>query len=478
MERVVGEQPEPLSFAQRRLWFIDQLEPESSVYNLPVVVRLGGELDVDALRAALSEVVRRHHVLRTTFHLVDDQPRQVVSPHVDLDFPVTDLSSEIEREIEARRLADEEARRPFDLSRGPMLRAQLLRLADTDHVLLCTIHHIASDGWSMGLLVKEVAVLYQAFAAGQPSPLPELPVQYVDFASWQRQWLSGEVLEKQLAYWKQELDGAPAMLELPTDRPRPLVRSYRGARYEFKLDDDLSEQLKHLSRKEGATLFMLLLAAFNVLLARYSKQADILIGTPVAGRNRREIEDLIGFFVNTLVMRAKVSEEMTFTDFLRQVREVALAAYAHQDIPFEKLVEELQPERALSHQPLFQIVFTLQNVPRAGVQSSNLKLSTLATENVPAKFDLLLETWDAPDGIRGSWTYSSDLFDAATMIRTQAHFATLLRSIVARPDAPLETLDMLTDGEKKERLLKEQELVQANYQRFRSARPRPIRLEI
>ncbi|WP_414574316.1 condensation domain-containing protein, partial [Nostoc sp. CCY 9925] len=296
--------------------------------------------------------------------------------------------SEVEREAETMRLASEEAQRPFDLSQGPLLRATLLRLDEKENVLLLTMHHIVSDGWSTGVLVREIAVLYEAFSAGKLSPLPELPIQYTDFAYWQRQWLQGEVLETQLAYWKQQLAGAPQVLELPTDYNRPAVQTFQGASEPLVLPKALSEGLKTLSQQEGVTLFMTLLAAFKVLLHRYTKQDDIMVGTPIANRNRTETEGLIGFFVNTLVIRTELSDNPSFQKFLTQVREVALGAYAHQDLPFEKLVEELQPERNLSHTPLFQVMFVLQNAPIPPLKLSGLSLSPLKLNTTTAKFDL------------------------------------------------------------------------------------------
>src|SRR5439155_5432359 len=381
----------PLSFAQQRLWFLDQLEPDSSVYNIFSGLRLKGPLDIGALEQGLNEIVRRHEALRTIFYVVEGQPVQIILPSLSLPLPVMDLSHlpEIEREAEVGRLANEEAQRPFDLCLGPLMRATLLRLNDADHVLLLTVHHIASDGWSKGVLFRELSVLYEAFTNGKPSPLEELPVQYADFAQWQREWLQGDVLETQLGYWKTQLDNIQ-ILQVPTDQPRPAILRYRGASQSIVLSKKLTEALRTLSRQQDVTLFMTLLAAFQTLLHRYTGQGDIVVGSPIANRNRTEIEGLIGFFVNTLVLRSDLSDNPTFRELLARVRAVALGAYAHQDLPFEKLVEELQPERNLSQNPLFQVMFILQNVPSSAPKLGGLTLSPLDADTDTTKFDLLM----------------------------------------------------------------------------------------
>ena len=354
----------PLSFAQQRLWFIEQLEPESATYNMPASLRLTGWLDCDALQRTLSEVVRRHEVLRTTFVNYGGQPRQQITAEARVALPLIDLSALVGGALEAEveRLARAEAGCPFDLSVGPLLRVQLLRLSEEEHVVLLTLHHIISDGWSMGILIKEVAALYSAYNSDSPSPLSELAIQYADYAVWQREWLQGEVLEEQLQYWRAQLTGAPPLLALATDHPRPLMQHYRGGAEELQLSARLTEQLEQLSRQTGVTMFMLTLAAFEVLLYRYTQEEDLVLGTPIANRRQVETEGLIGFFVNTLVLRTKVSGSLSFVGLLERVREVCLGAYAHQDLPFEKLVEELQPERHLSQTPLFQVLFTLENL--------------------------------------------------------------------------------------------------------------------
>ena len=445
----------PLSFAQRRLWFLDQLEPNSPLYNIASAVRLTGALNVTALEQSLNQIVRRHESLRTTFVAKDGHPVQVIAPELTVPLPVVDLHSlsEAEREAEALQLAIEEAQRPFDLAKGPLLRTTLLRLDEEDHILLLTMHHIISDGWSMGVFVREMGALYEALSQGRPSPLPELPIQYVDFAQWQRKWLQGEELERQLAYWKEQLAGLPPLLELPTDRPRPAVQRYQGAHHSFALSKSLSQALESLSQEEGATLFMTLLAAFQTLLYRYTGQEDICVGTPIANRTRAEIEGLIGFFVNTLVLRTDLSGDPSFRELLRRVREVALGAYAHQDLPFEMLVDELQPARDMSHSPLFQVMFVLQNAPVQALELSELTLSPVETENGIAKFDLTLMMEERPEGLQGTVEYNTDLFDAATIERMVGHFQTLLEGIVADPDRPISTLPLLTAAEREQLLV-------------------------
>jgi acyl carrier protein len=363
--RVSRETTLPLSFAQQRLWFLHELEPTSSFYNVPVAVRLRGRLQIDAMKRTLNEIVRRHESLRTSFPTVNAQPVQSIAPTLALDLPLHDLSTlrEQEREQEAQRRATEEARAPFNLAAGPLMRASLVRLGAEDHVLLVTMHHIVSDGWSMGVLIREVGALYRAFIEDEPSPLAELPVQYADFAVWQRRWLAGEVFETHLRYWKRQLGGELPVLSLPTDKPRPEVQSFHGSSQSLQLPVRLAEALNALAKREGVTLFMLLLAAFKALLSRYTEQSDIVIGSPIANRNRVELEGLIGFFVNTLALRTDLSGNPRFREIVGRVRAVALEAYAHQDMPFEQLVEQMQPERTMSRNPLFQVMFQMENTP-------------------------------------------------------------------------------------------------------------------
>jgi amino acid adenylation domain-containing protein len=446
----------PLSFAQQRLWFLDKFEQGSSFYNLPAMVRISGAtLDVSALEKSLREVTRRHEVLRTTFTIVAGQPVQVISPESNFTLPLIDLSRlpSTQRDAEAQRHAREEAQGAFDLSAGPLVRARLLRLSAEEHLLLLTMHHIVSDGWSMGVLVREVAALYSAYSRGEESPLEELTIQYGDYAEWQREWLKGEVLERQLSYWREQLAGAPPVLELPTDRPRPAVKTYNGAAVPLRLSRELSEGLAGLSRREGATPFMTLLAAFQLLLWRYSGQADISVGTPVANRTRGETEGLIGFFVNTLVLRTDLSGEPTFRELLGRVREAALGGYAHQDVPFEKLVEELGAERNLSVTPLFQVMFALQNTPLPEIKLENLELSLLEGERETAKFDISLSMWETAEGLEGSLEYNTDLYEEATTQRLLRHFQTLLEGIVADPNARIADLPLLPADERQQLLL-------------------------
>ncbi len=456
----------PLSFAQQRLWFLDQLEPNSALYNIPSAVRLIGTLDAAALERAMNEIVRRHESLRTTFATKEGRAVQVIAPETTLALPVSDLSdlSETERQAAARRLATEEALRPFDLARGPLLRAHLLRLGEQDHVVLWTMHHIVSDGWSMGVLIREAAELYATFAAGKTPSLPELPIQYADFAAWQREWLRGDALEQQLAYWKQQLSGSPPLLELPTDRPRPAVQTSAGAHQSFTLPKDWSQTFKMLCQREGVTLFMALLAAFQTWLSRYARQKDICVGTPIANRQRAEVENLIGFFVNTLVVRADLSGDPSFRELLQRVRETTLDAYAHQDVPFEMLVDALQPKRDMSHTPLFQVMFVLQNAQGDLPQMPDLTMSPLEIESGLSMFDLTLTMTDSADGLSGAFEYNTDLFDAATITRMIEHFRTLLQGIAADPDQRVSTLPLLTETEQRQ-LLVEWNDTKADYPR-------------
>jgi amino acid adenylation domain-containing protein len=444
----------PLSFAQARLWFLNQLEGPSATHNIPVALHITGSLDKKYLEQAVTEILRRHEVLRTTFSVVDSTPVQAIAPSV-LTIPVVDLQAlpEGEKFSEAQRLASEEAQRPFDISKDSLVRVTLLHLGEEDHVLLVTIHHIVTDGWSTGIFIQELSTLYEAFYQGEPSPLPELPIQYADFAYWQRQWLKGEVLETQLNYSKQQLTGAPALLELPTDRPRPSVQSFRGGVEYFQLNAELTQKLKTLSRNSGATLYMTLLAAFVTLLSRYSGQEDVVVGSPIANRTRSELESLIGFFVNSLVLRTDLQGNPTFCELLDRVRQVALDAYAHQDVPFEELVEVLQPERHVNYHPLFQVMFVLQNVPRQKLELPGATLTPWKVETNTAKFDLNLLMEDTPEGLKGAWEYKSDLFDATTIARMAGHFQTLLEAIAANPDQHVLELPLLNDAERHQLLV-------------------------
>ncbi|HYP26889.1 MAG TPA: amino acid adenylation domain-containing protein, partial [Blastocatellia bacterium] len=437
----------PLSFPQRRLWFLDQLVPGNPFYIIPAVVRLTGRLDVAALERSLNEVVARHEVLRTGFATAEGQPVQVISPALTLSIPVTDLAGAGDSEAEALRLAAREAQQPFDLAQESLMRVKLLRLAEDEHVLLLMMHHIISDEWSIGVLLTEIATLYEAHTAGRSPELPALPVQYGDFAAWQQKWLEGEAFEKQLSYWRQQLEGIPAVLDLPADRPRPPVPSFRGGKQWLSLPSDLTESLKRLSDEQGATLFMTLLAAFATLLHRYTGQHDIVVGSPIANRNHREIKGLIGCFINTLALRTDLSGNPTFADLLGRVKEVALGAYANQDLPFEKVVEELQPERDLSRNPLFNVMLVFQNVPMPAMELTGLTLKPVEVHNDTAKLDLALSMSETAEGLTGYFEYSRDLFGDATIGRMIGHLQILLEAIAADPLRPISALPLLAESD-------------------------------
>ncbi|UNU23116.1 non-ribosomal peptide synthetase [Microcoleus vaginatus] len=472
----------PLSFAQQRLWFLDQLVPNNPFYNVPAALRLTGSLNFSALQQTFNEIVRRHEALRTTLAVVSGQPVQRIAAAFHLPINVVDLRNlpKESRQTEANRLTAEEAQRSFNLSNDLLLRVTLLQLDDAEYLLMLNMHHIVSDGWSIGVLIQELGALYTAFASEKPSPLPALSIQYADFAKWQREWLQGEVLETQLAYWRQQLNGI-SMLNLPADRPRPAIQSYRGKRQFLQLPKQLSEALETLSQREGVTLFMTMLAAFKTLLYHYAQQEDIVVGSPIANRNRSEIEALIGFFVNSLVLRTDLSGNPTFRELLNRVKEVALGAYAHQDLPFEKLVEELHPDRALNQNPLFQVAFALQNAPGNRLELPELTLSPQQLDVGTARFDLEFHLWerspnssgsnqspsnklwvDSSEGISGMVIYSADLFDEATITRMLGHFQTLLESIVANPEQRIANLQYLSAKERYH-LLVECNNTQADY---------------
>ncbi len=443
--------PLPLSFAQERLWLLDQMHPGDGVYTIPVALHLSGELDADALRAALAEIVARHEALRTVFGRDGERAVQVVLPPAAFELAVEDLS-EVSDDVrpaalEARMHA--EARRPFDLAAGPLFRALLLRVADEEHVLVLAMHHAASDGWSMDVLFRELGALYAAFSRGEPSPLPALPLQYADYAAWQRGWLRGEALERQVDGWKARLADAPALLELPTDRPRPAVQSFRGAIHDFRVPAGVADALRALSRREGATQFMTLLAAWQLLLARWSGQDDVVVGTAVAGRTRAELEGMVGMFVNTLALRGDLGGDPPFRELLARVRETVLDAHLHQDLPFERLVEALETGRSLGHAPVFQVMFTLQAAPPAAPALPGLRARTEEVPTGTAKFDLTLQLTDAGGELAASLEYATDLFDAATVERMAEHFRVLLAGIAADPDRRLSALPLLPDHERR-----------------------------
>src|SRR5713226_1548702 len=449
----------PLSFAQQRLWFFYELAPESPLYNISMALRLKGRLDREALEKSLAAIVTRHESLRTRFVCVDGEAVQLIdeSPAVVLREVDPNVVSDNQRDSEIQQLFTEEASHPFNLSSDLMLRAILARLDPTDHVLLLTSHHIASDGWSLGVLLGELTALYEAFVEGRSPVLPELPIQYADFAVWQREGVQTDVWQNQLAYWKRQLAGAPEFLELPTDRPRPAVQTFQGCCHWAAFPKPLSDALKGLSRREGATLFMTLMAAFQTLLHRYTGRQDILVGSPIAGRNQIQIEGLIGVFVNTLVLRGDLSGDPTFRELLQRVRNVALGAYAHPDLPFEKLVEELHPARTPSHSPLVQVLFVLQNAPSSSWALPGLSIAPIAADKVDtgtAKFDLTLQMEEGEGGLRVAVEYNTDLFEEATIGRLLGHFQTLLEGIVADPNRRLSELPLLTAAERHQLLVK------------------------
>ena len=440
-----------LSYGQQRLWFISQLEPDNAAYNVPAAVRVMGPLDRESLERTLREIVRRHESLRTRFVSLNGEPQQIIDASIGVELPVTELShlSEPERETEARRLALQEAQQPFDLARGPLFRVKLLRLDSQDHVLVFNMHHSVSDAWSVGVVVREVSAIYKSFSAGQPSPLPELAIQYADFSAWQRELLSGPLLTEQQDYWKRKL-AAVEPLMLPTDRPRTSMQRQDGALSHFTLPLELTEALKTLSRKQGATLYMILLAAFQALLCRYSGQSDIAVGSPIAGRSRTETEGLIGFFINTLVLRTDLTGQPDSMELLRRVKETTLEAYANQDVPFEKLVEVLLPQRDLSRTPLFQVMFVLQNVPWTALQLGTAKMLPFNVDTGAAQFEISLFLGETASGMEGFVEYNTDLFEAASVARMIAHYQMLLRGIVADPSQSIAVLPLLSVNERKQ----------------------------
>jgi amino acid adenylation domain-containing protein len=448
--RNTTNQPVPLSFAQESLWVVDQLAPDSLAYHLPCAIRLQGPLDLSALDESLQALIQRHESLRTTFPLVDDHPAQIVAPTLSLPLDRVDLRSlpEPERNQRTQALLDAELTRPFNLARGPLLRATLILLAEQEAILLLVLHHIIADDWSRALLLRDLSALYAACATRTPSPLADLPIQYTDYTLWQREHLQGQTLDRLLDYWTKQLAGAPAVLELATDHPRPAVQTFRGEYLSFRLPSSLATQLRALSQQEHCSLFMTLLAAFQTLLARYTGRQDIVVGSPIANRTLPESEGLVGYLVNMLVLRAEVSEGLSFRQLLRQVRSTALEAYAHQELPIERLVAALQPERSLSYNPLFQVALVNENPTPPPQEAAGVTFSFLEVTSNGAKFDLTLYLWEEGDHLAGSIEYSTDLFEAATMQRLAGHFQTLLEGIVADPDQPIALLPLLTEPER------------------------------
>ncbi|MEQ8464527.1 amino acid adenylation domain-containing protein [Coleofasciculus sp. E1-EBD-02] len=449
----------PVSFAQQRLWVLAQLEPDNPFYNMFKAVRLNGRLDIEVLERSLNEIIRRHEILRTTFSAVEGTPVQVIAPQASLNLSVVNLQgfSGQEQLEQLQLVATQDQLQPFDLTQGLLLRVTLVQLQPESYALLLTMHHIIGDGWSLGVLLKELSSLYRSFLVGEASPLAELPIQYADFTIWQRQWLQGTELQPQINYWQHQLADAPPLLELPTDKVRPSVQTFRGQCFSFHLGAKLTASLKELSQKSGTTLFMTLMAAYVTLLFRYSGQEDILLGTPIANRNHQDIEGLIGFFVNTLVMRTRLEGNPSFSELLTQVRSTCLDAYANQDVPFEEIIETLQIERSLSHSPLFQVMFALQNAGMDQLKTPELEITSLSLDNVNAKFDLTLQLWetntDQGNCLQGFWQYNTDLFDQDRIVRMTGHFQTLLAGIVANPEESVGTLPLLTERERHQLLV-------------------------
>ncbi|MEH2128465.1 condensation domain-containing protein [Nostoc sp.] len=444
----------PLCLAQERLWFLDQLEPGNPFYNVAIAIRLTGKLNPAILEQSLNEIIKRHESLRTTFTPVDGRPIQIIHENLELKLSILqNFDSDIQS------LILQESQKPFDLSQLPLLKATLLHLKEDEHLLLITIHHMISDGWSIGVLIQELATIYAAFSVGKPSPLPELSIQYADYAYWQRQWLQTDVLQPQLDYWKQQLNGSAPLLQLPTDRPRPAIQTFKGKKEFFTIVGEIKEAVKNLNKQEGVTLFMTLLAVFQTLLYCYNKQDNILVGSPVLGRNWQETENLIGFFINTLVFRTDFSGNPSFRQVIQRLRACALDAYAHQDLPFEKLVEELQPERNLSYNPLFQVMFILQNAPIPAIEIHDLNMHPEEVDVGTSKFDLKLSIWESDREINGSWEYKIDLFDATTIRRMVRHYEVILRSILQKPDIQVnELINLLVEVDRQQQSQQEKEL--------------------
>ncbi|MET0621445.1 MAG: condensation domain-containing protein [Pyrinomonadaceae bacterium] len=478
--RLEGRDSIPLSFAQQSLWFLHQLDPDDPSYNVPTAVRMAGPLDLDALRRALDEIVRRHEVLRTTFANRGGEWVQVIHPPTPVAVAVESLQGldAGEREREAERLSLEEATRPFNLLEAPVLRVKLLRLAEEECVLLLTLHHIVADGWSVGVLIKEVGVLYEAYTAGKQSPLAEPSLQYADYAAWQRGWLKGKEFEAQLAYWRRHLAGAPASLELPIDRPRNAGADRRGAMQSLVLDEGLTEELRAFSQREGVTLFMTLLAAYEVLLYRYTNQSDILVGTPIAGRNRTQVEELMGAFANMLALRTNVSGGLSFRELLAQVREVSLQAYAHQDAPFDKLVELLQPKRKPHHTPLFQTTFVLQNVPLSQTLTlPRLRLTPYEVGLVQPQYDLTLTIWEEPRRLTARLKHLTALFEPETITRVLKNYEEVLRCVVGQPEVRLDAVELSAGRERSRQTMDSKERADAALKKLLSVKPKGVSIQ-
>ena len=477
-QRPKSETRLPLSLAQERLWFLDKFERDKSVYNIPRALRLSGTLSIVALDQSFGEIVNRHEVLRTTFKEIDGVPMQVIAKAVPFKLPVVDLSrlSVEQRENEVTRLAIADTQTAFDLTRGPLIRASLLRLDENEYVILFTLHHIISDAWSTGVIVRELVTLYKAFSQGEASPLPSLPIQYADFARWQHQWMEGDRLEEHLAYWKRQLGGASNVLKLPADKPQPEALSYDGARQSIVLPKGRTELVKAFCKREKVTLFTTLLAAFKVLLHFYSGQRDILVGTPAVNRSRRETEDLIGFFINTIVLRTDLSGNPTFLQLLGRVREVALGAYAHQDLPFDKVVKVLQPARTLEQTPLFQVAFLVHNAPLPPIEVPGLSVSQVEIGPIKMPYAMVMHATDSAQGLILAVEYKTDLFSPAAISRVLTHYEEVLNSVTARPEVTLRELgDALAIVDKHQQVETNRALSEIRLRTFKQMKRRTIR---
>jgi acyl carrier protein len=479
IKKIPRDQPLPLSFAQQRLWVLDRIEPNNPLYNIPRALRLKGNLNVEALTSALNEIVRRHESLRTTFTSgADGEPQQVISESLMIDVAVRNLRGmpREQREEAALKIAAEEARTPFDLSTGPLLRAMLLELDPQEHVLLLTMHHIVSDAWSSGVFFRELGELYTAFLQGKASPLPPLAIQYADYAAWQREYLQGEVLDQQLNYWRKHLNGAPALIQLPSDRPRPAVRQFLGAYEPIQFATNTAEAVRRFSKQQGVTPFMTMLAAFKALISRYSGEKHIVLGTDIANRTTAETERLIGFFINLLPLHTDLSGDPTFHELVFRVREVALGAYAHQDIPFDKLVEDLRPERNLSHNPIVQALFVMQNIPPQRRELPGLELTPFPPSITRSKFDIAVFIRENANGMFQDWLYSTELFDRDTVLRIASNYEHLLGHALAQPNLRLSELEVCSPEEKQRAEAEKQERKQAQRQRLAGTAPKPVKI--
>jgi len=455
----------PLSFAQKRLWFLSQLEPDSPFYNIPANLRIHGALDQAALAWSVARIVERHEALRTVFRVKDGEPLQQIRERVELAFPVVDSAGISPAALDGwiRKQVEEELRQPFDLASGPLLRFRLLRLGAEDHILLATMHHIVSDAWSLGIFIREFTLLYGEKVTGVACSLADLPIQYGDYSEWQHEWLAGAALERQLAYWKAQLADAPPLLDLPLDRPRPKYRGFEGGSVAFEVAADSVLGLRELCQSSGATLFMALLGVLAVLLAKYARQDDVVVGSPVANRNQSEIEGLIGFFVNTLVLRVDLCGDPSFREVLERAKRTAVAAYDHQDVPFEQVVDAVEPQRHLNISPLFQVSFAVQNAPVEEIALAGLNVWPLTEiETGMGRFDLEFAFWEDGERLHGSIVYKKDIFDAATVARMGQHFQTLLGAAVSRPDAKIGALSILEETERRELL----DLGSSDYREF------------